>query len=210
VIVKFYNRCLEGLDGLLGFEGAISRVDKADLGPPPLVFNVTDLARAGIGFYCQGLLNQDTAGAGVQVFAASGLNATLFASDARFNANLAAGNLNFDELDFWLLGVSCTASAATAANLANVSAGVEERNNTTEPIFLTIFQDAVTALTAAGRTCLLPSSGDRLLYPVKLPLKLSRDSRLLAAFTDDAGGVLSANVTFHLWAAPRGTFPPLA
>lgn len=212
MIVNFVNRCLEGLDALLGIVGARSRVDTLDLGAPVLVIEAGRMAMAAQGFPVFVSITLDTAGAGVTVYGASTV-AGLLSTDALFNDNARARGLELPEVEFWFMGIYSTASAATAANLSSVFAGIEARNLNTSPFVLGRWDSSGVDLVNGGRVVLAEANATQFRWEpfFQLPHKVdpNRD-RLLARATDDAGGVLSVDVVYVLWCCPRGTFPPTA
>jgi len=207
MVTKFFNRCLESIEVLFGLEGAVARTDRIDMGPPSLVVEVGRLAQASMGFPAVATVSAITAGAGVAVFSATGLAATAFASDSRFTNNLQSRNLEFGELDFWLIGVWATMSAASTGNLSQIICGVEFPQANLEPFLFGLFDTELAPLAAGGRLQLTAGTPERLGRP-KWPLLVPPLSRLLVRALDDAGGIVDANIDFVFWATPRGTFPP--
>lgn len=207
MIVRFYNRCLEALDILFGFEGAISRVDRIDMSPPVLVVDISRMSQASMGFPCFLSVGGATAGVGATVDDAVGISANAFAGDALFQSNLSARSLTLDELDFWFLGVSCTITAGSANNLSSIEFAIEHRNNTVQPVFVQTF-DLQTVTPGVGGRVMLSQDIRVARGNFRVPTKIEAGSRFLGYFTDDATGQIDANLLVHLWATPKGTFPP--
>lgn len=210
MITKFYNRSLEALSSLFGLTGTIARTNHLDLGPINQVVEVGRIAMAAQGFDCIATLSGVTAGAGAAVFSASSPLAAAVAGSLRFNNKLQARNLTSDDIDFWLVGIRASMTTGSSGNLSRIDGGIEIPEENTDPrLLMTWDTQGVPLDTAAGRIPLLQSNAS-LAPNLYLPFRVDQASRLMGRFVDDAGGVLDARITFHLWVTPRGTFPPRA
>lgn len=213
-IRRFFNRALEALDRLYGIEGSQSRVDLLALDPVQLVHDVSRNTEAAMGFPANVPLTITTAGAGAATYGEIS-RASWLATNANTVALLSARGLEPSQVDVWVIGIAAVATTASVANLSKVVAGVRQGNLVGGGVLraLGMFQTgdvnpletgAVTSLRAADSRPheLLGNPG----YPLLMPDDDTSDFHAVAF--DGAGGALSTTVYFHVWVAPKGTFPP--
>ena len=212
MIIKFFNRVLESLEAIYGFEGATSRIDRLDMGPVSLVHDVSRQSEAAQGFPFQVVVLLTTDGAGTQAFGATTLTPGSVDAD-----KMRSRNLDASELEVWLLGVTLDlANADSNLNVALGAAGVLKNDG--QGTFVVLCQwgadcEFVLPVNAAGRRYLAPWSGNlgtfRAGEPVFRPMKIEPGDQAIATAQDDGVAALSsASFRFWCWASPRGSFPP--
>jgi len=218
MIQKFINRTPTSLDAVYGIEGAQSRTNKLDLGPIRLVHDVSREAQLAQGFFAEFSQQLATAGAGVRVFSALGVETLVGAQGADGAVSeMSARNLDPSEVDVWVLGIALSMAAGDAGNFgagASAACGYETGAFSTRQVGLSFWSGADSTeqtIAAAGRihlarfTNIANTFGSRV-----LPCRLPRGGRILSALQDDAAGpIVDGRFNWSLWIGPRDTAPIL-